>query len=177
VTSAERGEGRSTVAAGAAVVLRTEYEQQTVLIELDLDAPSFAETFAIPRAPGLAELLRGEAVLADCVTWVQPGLGVLPAGSVHDVIDVLTRFRRSDVLSDLLAAGHAVVADLPPLPPHGTADRVVDLFPKVILVVKAGVTPQPALRAAVSILDTTPAVVLNHKESAVPRWLRRPLGL
>jgi Mrp family chromosome partitioning ATPase len=177
VTSASRGEGRSTVAAGAADVLHIEHGQSTVLLELDLDRPSMASTFEVRDHPGLGELVRGEAALTECITWAQPRLGVLPAGSVHDVVDVLTRFRRSEVLSDLQRAGHAVVADLPPLWPHGTADRVVDLFPRLMLVVKAGSTALPALRSAVSTLDTTPAVVLNQKHSAVPRWLRRPLGL
>lgn len=177
VTSASRREGRSTIAAGLARVLRDEHQQSTVLIELDAGARSSASAFPGHDGPGLLDVLDGAVSTSECVRWLGPGLGVLTAGPVDDVPEVLSRFRHSQVLRDLKAAGHAVVADLPPLPPHGGADRVVDAFPDLVLVVRTGVTPRAALQSALVTLGRTPVVVLNQKASSVPRWLRRPLGV
>jgi hypothetical protein len=49
---------------------------------------------------------------------------------------------------------------------------MVDLFSATILVVRAGRTRLPAVRSAVRLLAVPPAVVLNGKRSAVPRWVR-----
>jgi Mrp family chromosome partitioning ATPase len=172
VTSAARREGRSTVALGAALVQRNEYGQPTILLELDLESASRAGD-----APGIAEVMRGEASLAECIVPLAPHLGLLPSGNAGDEAGtLLARFRRSTVLHDLRRGGYAVVADLPPLPPFGLADRVANLFSGVLFVVRAGKTPVEIVRAAIDRLDEPPAILLNAKASAVPRWLRPMVG-
>ena len=177
VTSALRGEGRSTVATGLAVVQRTVMQRTTVLVELDLSKPSFADQLGIRRAPGLAEALRGEAPLVDCIQWVEAHLGVLAAGNVGEDGDaMLAGLGQSGLLSRLALLCEFTVADLPPLPPAGIADAVADLFGSVLLVVLAGATPLPTVSRAAATLQTPPAVVLNRTVSAIPRRLRRILA-
>jgi Mrp family chromosome partitioning ATPase len=172
VTSSVRREGRSTVALGAALVQRNEYGQPTILVELDLESKS-----QVVNAPGIAEVMRGQATLAQCIVPLAPHLGLLPSGNAGDEAGkLLARFRSSTVLHDLRHNGYAVVADLPPLPPFGLADRVADLFSGVLLVVRAGKTPVEVIRAAIDRLDEPPAILLNAKTSAVPRWLRPMVG-
>jgi len=172
VTSAVRREGRSTVALGAALVQRNEYGQRTILLELDLGSTSQAGD-----SPGIAEVMRGEATLTECIVPLAPHLGLLPSGNAGDEAGkLLARFRSSTVLHDLRHSGYAVVADLPPLPPFGLADRVADLFSGVLFVVRAGKTPVEVVRAAIDRLDEPPAILLNAKTSAVPRWLRPMVG-
>lgn len=175
VTSSLREEGRSTIALGAALVQRLEYERHTVLLDLDFARPSLARTLHLPGQPGLADVLRGDASLYDSLAWPYPQLGVACAGEVDDPLALLHSFRRSSVLEELLNAGYVVVADLPPLPPAGRADRVVEMFWDVFLVIRAGVTSVRAVQAALDSLATPPAVILNGKSSAVPRWLRKPM--
>src|SRR5262249_54705970 len=130
VTSSVRREGRSMVALGAALVQRNEYGQRTILLELDLGSHSRAG-----GAPGIAEVMRGEAGLFECIVPLAPHLGLLPAGNAGtDAARLLARFRSSTLLHDLRRPGYVIVADLPPLPPYGLADRVVDLFSSVLFV-------------------------------------------
>ena len=89
---------------------------------------------------------------------------------------MLARFARSGILDQLEESGYCVVADLPPLPPTGPGDRVVDLFSGTLFVVRAGKTSAATVRTAVSCLSEPPAVVLNAQESALPRWLRSTFG-
>lgn len=176
VTSARRGEGRSTVALGVALVSRTDYARPTVLLELDLEAPSLAERLGLPSGPGLAEVLRGEVTLEDAVVWHDPFFGVLVAGDFSGGIDLTSAFLRSSVLTALRTEGCVTVADLPPLPPQGRADRMAEHFDDVLLVVQAGATELSVVRDAVSSLPAPPDVVLNRIAPPVTRWLHRRRG-
>lgn len=177
VTSALRREGRSTVAAGIALVQRNFLGRKTILVELDTASPSLAAARGIRPVPGLAEALRGEVGLPECIVWLDQDLGVLPAGAVGDAGEaMLSSVVSSEVLPDLSLLADAIVADLPPLPPTGAADIVADLFDSVVLVVRAGATPLSAVTQALDALEAPPAVVLNRTASAVPGWLRRRLG-
>lgn len=173
ITSTERQEGRSTVALGAALMLRQRSERKVVLVELDFERPSLAATMGLVPTDGLAGVLRGERRVVECLSWVTPTFAVLQAGS-GGVDDDASRTGAAlrEVLAELQELGYLVVADLPPLPPHGRGDTMVDLFSATILVVRAGRTRLPAVRSAVRLLAVPPAVVLNGKSSAVPRWVR-----
>jgi Mrp family chromosome partitioning ATPase len=176
VTSTRRGEGRTTVALGTALVLREAGTGPVVLLELDPARPSLAEVLRLRPAPGLSEALRGTVPLEQCVSWVDSALGVLRAGDLDpDGKDVDGRdlgARLPGVLGALTAAGCRVVADLPPLPPHGPGDRLAPAFAATLLVVRAGRTPVEEVRAAARTLPSPPAVVLNATSSALPGWLR-----
>ena len=172
VTSARRGEGRSTVAMGAALVQRNEYGRKTILLDLDLESPAEAA-----YGPGIADVIRGEASLSECIVWLAPHFGRVPAGDVRDEAHgLLALFRTRSIVTDLQRAGYAVVADLPPLPPHGAGDRAAVSFPNVLMVVRAGVTPLEVVQEAASELRRMPQVLLNGKRSAIPRWLRALVG-
>ena len=118
-------------------------------------------------------MLRGEVDLPDAITWLDPALGVLPAGSVDAAATELAEtVEMSKVLTRLGEAGHRVVADLPPLPPHGDANLLTDHFSSTVLVVRAGLARVDEVRAATRMLPVQHCVILNGTSSAVPQWLR-----
>ena len=127
VTSTRAREGRSTVALGTALLARRRLAGPTVVVDLDFAAPALATLLSLPPAPGLAEVLRGEVELAAAICWLDPQLGVLPAGRVDAEACLLAEgVEMTKVLTRFAEAGQRVVADLPPLPPHGDgqpADR------------------------------------------------------
>jgi Mrp family chromosome partitioning ATPase len=177
VTSSVRGEGRTTISLGSALAQRNQFGRRTIVLELDLDRPRFAERLGLGPSAGIANILRGDKALEDCILWASPHLGVLHAGDLtEDPAVAYSRFRASSILQDLENAGYAVVADLPPLPPYGLADRIVDMFSAVLMVVRAGTTPVPVVTAAVETLTEPPLLIFNRKKSAIPRWLRAALG-
>ena len=177
VTSAVRGEGRTTVAAGAALVQRDEYGRRTLLVELDLERPSFATRFGLGDGPGVAELFRREASAPACVHWIDDHLGVVAAGDPRgQQARILAGLLDTGVMEELASSCDVLIADLPPLPPSGLGDRVADAFETVVLVIEAGATPMPVVSRAAEALERPPAVILNRTRSAVPRWLRRRIG-
>ena len=81
VTSAVDGEGKTSLAGHLAISLaRAGF--RTLLVDGDVQAPSANALFDVPAAPGLCEVLRGEATVVDAVHPTGlPGLAVLPAGA------------------------------------------------------------------------------------------------
>jgi Mrp family chromosome partitioning ATPase len=71
-----------------------------------------------------------------------------------------------------------VILDAPALLVNSDSVMLSDLADGTIVVVRAGVTPAPAIAKALEQIDEAKVrgVVLNGSHSAVPGWLRRLCG-
>lgn len=177
VTSCHAGEGRSTVAAAIAAVQRFEYGRRTVLVELDLAAPSLTEKLKMDDGPGVVEVLRGESPLEKGLRQYSDGLLLLTAGNTNDLPWSVPPARpTSELLDSLCPSSEVVVSDLPPLEDGVAAARLAELCPTVVLVLRAGRTSIAEVRDAVDVLGRPVPVILNQSASAVPRWMRSMLG-
>jgi polysaccharide biosynthesis transport protein len=116
VTSAVDGEGKTSLAGHLAISLaRAGF--RTLLVDGDVQAPSAHSLFNVPAAPGLCEVLRGDAATADTVhPSALPGLSVLPAGA-WDLIarQSLAGNRWKALKADLEAEYDFVVVDSGPV--------------------------------------------------------------
>jgi len=174
VTSALRGEGRSTVAIAMAYVQAREYRRPTLLIDADIDAPSLAGRFGLPPGPGLAELLAGLVPVDAALRMVGEGLSVLPAGRIQDPGPRLaSQLASSNLLAELQGLFEVVIGDLPALLHSPSAALLAESFGDPLLVVRARVTPVGKVREAVACLPAEPVVLLNGTRSSLPSWLRR----
>ena len=80
VASALGGEGKTSLACHLATSL-ARAGRRILLIDGDLRRPSVHELFDLPQVPGLCEVLRGEAAVADVVRpALADGLWLVPAG-------------------------------------------------------------------------------------------------
>jgi protein-tyrosine kinase len=81
ITSPNRGDGRSWLAANLATVF-AQAGDRTLLIDTDMRHPSQHRLFNLNNAVGLSALLTGRAVGKDVVRRIHPGLRlfVIPAG-------------------------------------------------------------------------------------------------
>lgn len=80
ITSAERGEGKSTVCANLAVIM-AQAEKKVLLIDCDLRLPSQDKLFNLPRNGGLTSIIghlkdEGELIFEESL----PGLTVIGSG-------------------------------------------------------------------------------------------------
>lgn len=114
VTSAERGDGRSFMAANLAVVF-SQQGQRTLLIDADLRNPSQHTFFGMENRVGLSALLSGRSG-SDAVQKV-PGLldlSVLPAGAPPpNPSELLGRPALGQVLRELAPQYDVILIDTP----------------------------------------------------------------
>jgi capsular exopolysaccharide synthesis family protein len=172
VTSAARGEGRTTTAANLALTAAQE-GRSTLLVEADLRRPSLARLLGLAPRAGLAEVLDGTAELGQAVVRVGP-LAVLCAGEAREA-DVTRRPRAATLLEQLRSAWDLVVLDAPPALAFADGDRIAAGADAALLVVRAGSTPREVVRLALEALgDRAAGIVLNDVDVdavAHGRWI------
>jgi protein-tyrosine kinase len=177
VTSAVRGEGRSTIAHALAHLQREDYQRRAVLVDVDLERPGLAGRLGAKPVPGLAELAEGRASVDEVLQPVDGGITVVAAGAPGGpAARTMAVILRSEVLRSIQERFDVLVADLPPLLASGFGQAPVAAFPDLLLVVRSGVTPLDRIRQATAHLPVQPRVLLNDTRSSLPPWLRRLAG-
>ena len=177
VTSAIRGEGRTSLAVAFAVVQRKDYGRRSLLVEMDFDHPGLARRLGLDAAPGLSEVVRGEASLEDVVQPIDDGIGAITVGAgSSSAAQTVTTLLSSGLLADIGRKSDVLVGDLPPLLDSPFGPLAAQAFERVVLVVRAGVTPVARVRQAASVLPADPVVLLNGTSTRLPRWIRKISG-
>lgn len=176
VTSAQRGEGKSTIASHLALTVARFKGKKSLIVDADLRRPRLHEIFSVAREPGLLECLEGKAdplkVVKD--TRVE-NLKVIPAGSK---ISSPAHLFEGDVLSEMLKKIRfyydIVIIDSAPVVPVSDPMLIASEVDGVILVLLAGKTPRSvALRARDILRDANAnllGVVVNNLSEVLPYY-------
>jgi succinoglycan biosynthesis transport protein ExoP len=139
MTSAEPGEGKSTLAANYAVVSAIGF-RNVLLIDADLRRPSLHEFFGLPRSPGLVDLAASNGHLKE-FTRPLPQFGtldLLTAGSaIRRSGDLTSSARMAAILEEAAQKYSLVVVDSPPLLSAADAAGISSL-PGVSVILVAG---------------------------------------
>ena len=177
VTSALRGEGRTSVALAMAAIQWRDYGRRVALVDLDFENPDLARRHDLEPWPGLAELARGECTVERAMQAVGEGVHVVTAGVVSDSVGrSVSEVVKSGALTEISRYADVVLADLPPLLGGGPGRAACAPFSNLLLVVRAGVTPVARVKEATADLHIAPSVLLNGAYSDLPGWLRRLLS-
>ncbi|MGH2569999.1 MAG: CpsD/CapB family tyrosine-protein kinase [bacterium] len=176
VTSAERGEGKTTSASLLALVAALHRGLRTCLVDADLHRPRIAKLFEIPGAPGLAEILGDGLPISSALHPSRhEALKIIPAGRRRPFpSELLVPSRLGAVFTELKRTFHFIVVDAPPLLPvsdPAVLSREVD---GVALVVRAGRTQRDVAQRAKKILSDAGANVLgaivNNADDVLPYY-------
>jgi Mrp family chromosome partitioning ATPase len=166
VTSAVRGEGKSSVAIGLAQAIALS-GRPVILVELDLRHPSLANTFGLPDHGGVTNALLGSEPndLLQRPIRELPDLEVLAAGVLPPNPAELLEAPALDVmLRSLLQDGRkTLVVDAAPLLPVADAQILLNK-PAVdasVVVARQGVTTRDHARRARLVLDGQAAVPIG----------------
>jgi capsular exopolysaccharide synthesis family protein len=158
VTSAVSGEGKTTVAVDLAHAVALT-GRRTVLIELDLRRPTFAEHFDLDPYKGLTTALTGGSSLGELLVEPissLPNLLVLPAGRIpHNPAELLGAARIDEIISELAVGESMVIVDAPPLNPVADAQVLLNdhAINAALLVGRIDHTTRDEARRARAILD------------------------
>jgi non-specific protein-tyrosine kinase len=182
VTSAFRGEGKSTNALGLALALTQETGEKVLVVETDFSNPTMMEDFRLNRQPCLADYLSNNSALEATFTrTAAPNLSILPAWNTSlgpssapaAAFSTALRHRMPDMLAYLRERFQYVFMDMAGLLEDVNTEDMARHMDGVLLVVRAGITPVEKVSDAVQLLDphAIKGVIHVGPDSAMPGWL------
>jgi succinoglycan biosynthesis transport protein ExoP len=154
ISSAGRGEGKTTVVSNLAIAL-AEINKQVLMIDADMRKPRLNEVFDLPNNWGLSDLLREKSSLRDSPieALVQrteiPNLSILTSGPrTESITNLLYSNRMLELLQRLRSDFDTILIDTPPMLQISDARILGRLVDAAILVFRAGATTRDAALAA-----------------------------
>jgi len=147
VTSSVPGEGKTTTASCLATS-QCVSGRRTVLVDADTRLPNCHELFGIDRAPGLVDVLTGNATLDNVLIDTElSGLVVLPAGVPSpNAPNLLDSSKMRALLEELNRRFDFVVIDSPPVMATTDARILCQMTDATIVVVRWGKTSRAVVR-------------------------------
>jgi capsular exopolysaccharide synthesis family protein len=158
VTSAVSGEGKTTVAVDLSHAIALT-GRNTILVELDLRRPTFANHFELRSRDGLTSAIVGSESAAEPLVQPLadvPTLSVLPAGRIPpNPSELLGSPRLVEILGELASDGAFLVLDAPPLNPVADAQVLLNssAIHAAIVVARVNRTTREEVRRAHAILS------------------------
>ncbi len=163
VTSAMRGEGKSTTAVNLSYVL-AESGKRVLLIDGDMRLPSIARKMKLSNSPGLTDLLKGEETIqmgifksSQLSNWY-----IMPAGDLPpNPSELLGSKRMANSLKVLSANFDYIIIDLPPVNIVSDALTISKFITGVIVVVREDYTEKKELETCFRQLKLSDVKVLG----------------
>jgi succinoglycan biosynthesis transport protein ExoP len=154
VTSPLAREGKSTTLSNLAVTL-AQANKRVVIIDADLRKPRQARIFGINSGWGLTHFVSSFIDAADLVRPTRfQNLFLISSGPIPaNPIEILTSERMDHLIAFLKRSFDYILFDAPPILAVSDALAIGPMIDGVILVVRGGQTPIPALRQAQQRLD------------------------
>ncbi|HEX6463660.1 MAG TPA: CpsD/CapB family tyrosine-protein kinase [Vicinamibacterales bacterium] len=165
VTSPNTGDGKSLTAANLALTMAQEFQQRVLLLDADLRRPSIHHMFGINETPGLSDVLMGGSTVEDALVELpEHHLMVLPSGlvPVHPA-ELLGSAGMRRVIDTLRTRFDRIILDMPPVAPLADVSIASGMVDGILMIVRAGVTPKPAIERALAGLEMSKVLglVLN----------------
>lgn len=138
ITSTAAAEGKSTISLNLAQAA-AESGLNTLVVDADLRRGTIATRLGTPdKAPGLANIIRGEKPWRECVQKpATASFSVITGGTgTSGVVDRLVREFPHQMISEAQKAYDLVIFDAPPLMPVRDADTLLPIADHVVFVVK-----------------------------------------
>ena len=170
VTSPNKGDGKSLTAANLALTMAQDSQQRVLLLDGDLRRPSLHALFGIADTPGLTDVLMGGATLDEALVLLpEHRLTVLPSGLIptHPA-ELLGSAGMRRVLDTLRTRFDRILIDMPPVAPLADVAIASPMADGVLMIVRAGVTPKPAIERALAGIDGVKVLGLVLNDAGGP---------
>lgn len=173
ITSPTKGCGKTLVATNLSFSLARQSDLHTLLVDMDLRAPSVARTLGMANAPAMIDVLRGDVQPESVLRSAGPSLAVLAnSRRVEDAAEQMQAERTAAVLDGLIdrMQPDIVLYDLPPLLLTDDVTGFLSMVDCALLIVAAGQTRPAEITECERIFEGQTnflGVVLNKAEVAV----------
>jgi len=166
VTSAEAGEGRTLLA--NLLANSFSFDQKTLLIDMDFfNSDGLSGELGSPKAPGMAEVLRGEGVTENVLVKMSDNLDFLPRGNTPvSALLLLSPERLKPLIDSLRSRYQRIIIDMAAVNQSQEVQLVSQATDGLIFVLKAGLnsadTIGPAIEKATNDHTVLIGGVLNQ---------------
>ncbi len=177
VTSAVKGEGKTTTTSNLAVVSVRDFGKHVLLIDGDFKNPSVSKSFGIPKTPGLANVIAGECSLSSIMrAGPVEGLTILTMGGRSVIGEARTSRKGEDhiwtkdgirsVLSQVRESYDYILIDAPPILPLFDMSVISDSVDGILIVIKSAEISEALLSQALKSLGSNKIIgsVLNRSK-------------
>ena len=174
VTSSLPGEGKTFCAINLAMSMAMEVNRTLLLVDADVSKPSILRQLGISADRGLLDLLQDSSLnLSDVLIKTSiDNLTLLPSGRHHrKATELLASEAMAGLLKEMAErySDRIILFDSPPLLVTTEASVLASHMGQIVMVVEAQKTPQPAVKEALSLIDSCDVVgVLLNKTTSVP---------
>ena len=153
ITSSISGEGKTTCASSMAVLL-AKSEHRTLIIDTDLRRGTLRRVFALPKGPGLSDLLSGQVSDPDYQTLPDvPFLSILTAGSTPpNPSDLLASRTMSDWIQQWRDEFDFIVLDSAPVLPVTDTVTLNGASDVTVLLTRSQLTEKAQARRSFQLL-------------------------
>ena len=168
-TSAEKGEGKSTITANLAVSI-AQAGRRVVVVDCDMRQPTLHKIFEQPNKRGLTDILVGNTTLEETIQdSTYSRVQVITSGSLPpNPTELLGSQQMQELIAQLRREYDVVLLDTPALLSVTDAAVLVPLVDGVVLIVARTRSRREAVRAVRRQLDNVNAhpvgVVVNRAE-------------
>ena len=174
VSSPLAGEGKTTAAINLAAVTSMSVGRRVLLMDCDMRKPKIHQVLGLRPETGLAEVLTGQVDLDHAIIKIEGmNLDVLPVrGKPSNPSELLGSPRMRELVEEVADRYDRVVLDTPAALGVPDAKAVAELCDGIVVVVRANLTSQQDVEAALEILDRRRllGLVLNGAQTSQGRY-------
>ena len=166
VTSPADGDGKTVTALNLGLTMAQEFQRRVLVIDANLRRPGIHSLLGLSRGPGLAEVLTGAATIDDALIELSTHhLTVLRAGESNRwPTEMLGSAQMRRLVDGLRSHFDRIIVDTTPA--HlADAGVVAPMTDAVVMVVRAGQTPRPAIERALAAVAPARLLGLVLNES------------
>jgi protein-tyrosine kinase len=162
VTSAAAEEGKSLLAVNLAIIL-ARIGKRILLIDADMRNPKIHSMLKLKRSPGLSDILAGQTQLSSALQYANiQGLYAIPAGTrTPNPVELLISQRMATFVQFMREKFDFIIIDTTPVMMLSDPLVLAPLVDGVVVVVRSGVTPRPAIKKAVEQLQRINAMIVG----------------
>ncbi|QDV42309.1 Tyrosine-protein kinase YwqD [Stieleria neptunia] len=161
VTSAVRGEGKTTLASQLATHL-AHRTRRVILCDFDLRRPGLHRIYQADSSVGICEVLRGDLALADAIRETKTeGLSVLTSGDCcPSAIKALVEDKAEPLLKELRSLADVIVIDTSPVLSSADIGYLCPHVDQIIFAVRRDFSRTANMKKALQVLPA-----LSHQVS------------
>jgi protein-tyrosine kinase len=176
VTSPLPGDGKSFTSANLAISIAQGVEEHVMLIDCDVRKPTIHSIFGYKQGIGLSDYLAvGTDIATILLKTPIAKLTLFPAGKPpQNPTELLSSKKMKALLEEVKSRyeDRYIIIDSPPPSMAAETNAIVNYVDGVLIVVKAGKTPQSAVTETIEQIgkEKVLGIVLNHADQSVKKY-------